>query len=136
MPKNEKRVDMLKRIFLAMGLVISLTGPVWAEAPVGDWQAVGHNAGDQREYRGNVSVVKSGDTYTVLWRFGATTYIGTGLELGTHFAVTFKPTETPIVGLLLLQKQGDHWTGKWTQMGAKTAGGETWRKFGLNTPDK
>ena len=51
---------MLKRIFLAMGLVISLTGPVWAEAPVGDWQAVGHNAGDQREYRGNVSVVKSG----------------------------------------------------------------------------
>ncbi len=136
MRKNDKdRSQPLKKFLLCLGLIFSLALPAWAEAPVGDWQAIGHNAGDQREYKGYVSVVKSGETYTVLWRFGSTTYIGTGLDLGTSFAVTFKPTETPVVGLLLLQKQGDQWSGKWTQMGAKSAGKETWSKFSLKTPD-
>lgn len=125
----------MNKLIASVCVVLSLALPAWAEAPVGDWLATGYNAGDQREYKGYVSVVKSGDTYTVLWRFGATTYIGTGLDLGTSFAVAFKPTETPVVGLILLQKQGDQWAGKWTQMGAKSVGKESWSKFGAKIPD-
>ena len=108
------------------GLGLGLCATAHAEAPVGDFIVRGKNAGDSREYKGQVSVIKSGDTYTVMWRFGGTTYIGTGVEMNNSFAVAFKPSETLQVGLLLLQKKDKVWQGKWTQMGAKTVGVETW----------
>jgi hypothetical protein len=104
--------------------------PASAEAPLGDWMVRGQNPADERVYKGQVSVIKSGDTYTVLWRFGATTYIGTGIDVGTHFAVTFKPAESMDVGLLLLQKKDGVWQGKWTQMGSQSVGIEAWKKLG------
>lgn len=102
-----------------------------AEAPLGDWAVSGQNPADERTYKGQVSVIKSGDTYTVLWRFGSTTYIGTGVDLGNHFAVTLKPSESMLVGLLLLQKKESLWQGKWTQMGSQSVGIETWKKLGI-----
>lgn len=104
--------------------------PANAEAPLGDWIVRGQNPADERVYKGQVSVIKSGDTYTVLWRFGATTYIGTGVDVDSHFAVTFKPAESLMVGLLLLQKKDGGWQGKWTQMGSKSVGIEAWKKLG------
>lgn len=104
--------------------------PALAEAPLGDWLVQGQNPGDQRTYKGQVSVIASGETYTVLWRFGGTTYIGTGIDVGNAFAITFRPTESMFVGLVLLEKKDGAWQGKWTQMGGKTIGLERWQKLG------
>lgn len=130
---------MKKALFIACLAIVwccqrIFTLPALAEAPLGDWRVQGQNPGDTRPYKGQVSVIQSGETYTVLWRFGGTTYIGTGLELGNHFAVTFKPSESMIVGLLLLEKKEGAWRGKWTQMGGKTVGIETWQSLSTQTP--
>lgn len=110
--------------------------PALAAAPVGDWVCSGNNPGDQRNYKGYVSVVRSGDTYTVLWRFGQSTYIGTGIDNGDFFAVSFSQPEVQTVGLALFKRQGTHWVGRWTTLGGKTLGQETWRKFGTDPSDK
>jgi len=127
------RLPGLKYSLSIAALVISTFGgslSANAEAPLGDWMVRGQNPGDERVYKGQVSVIKSGDTYTVLWRFGATTYIGTGIDVGSHFAVTFKPAESMVVGLLLLQKKDGIWQGKWTEMGSQSVGLEAWKKLG------
>lgn len=103
-----------------------------AEAPLGDWLTTGQNPGETRTYKGNVSVIPSGDTYTVMWRFGATTYIGTGIDMGAYFAVTFMKTGSQEVGLVLLHKQGQTWQGLWTPMGGQIIGKENWIK--ANSP--
>lgn len=113
---------------LLLSLLLSCWSlPAFAAAPLGDWLCVGNNAGDNRQYKGYVSVISSGETYTVMWRFGKNTYIGTGLEVDDSFAVTFTQPNSQVVGLLLLKKKGETWDGRWTQMGKKSAGNESWR---------
>ncbi len=120
--------DMKKLIFaLLCGLNLSL--PALADAPMGDWICQGNNPGDPRPYKGMVSVIKSGETYTVLWRFGTLTYIGTGIEMGDAFAISFIPSQkNEPVGLALFKKKGLDWHGRWTLLGSKTAGAEVWKK--------
>jgi hypothetical protein len=108
------------------------------QAPLGDWICTGQNPGDQRPYRGQVSVIKSGQTYTVMWRFGTSTYIGTGVLVGDSFAVSFTqnqmtPQPNPVVGLVLFKQRGTSWEGQWTQMGSQTLGKENWVRLG-NAP--
>lgn len=108
------------------------------QAPLGDWLCNGQNPGDQRQYKGQVSVIKSGETYTVLWRFGSSTYIGTGVLVGDSFAVSFTqnqmtPQPNPVVGLVLFKQRGAGWEGQWTQMGSKSLGKENWVRLG-NAP--
>lgn len=114
----------------AAALLLSLTLPAQAEAPLGDWLCSGSNPGESRSYKGYVNVLRSGETYTVLWRFGTTTYLGTGLDLGDAFAVSFiQPSnDSQIVGVALFRKQGANWVGRWTQIGGKSLGRETWSK--------
>lgn len=122
---------MKKIVFICL-CFLSFNLPVWADAPVGDWICQGNNPGDPRPYKGMVTVLKSGETYTVLWRFGSTTYIGTGLDLGDTFAISFTPAQkNDFVGLALFKKKGNDWYGRWTLMGSKTAGAEVWKKNSL-----
>lgn len=130
---------MTRRLLIA--LTISLLAlPAQAEAPLGDWLCTGSNPGDQRGYKGYVSVMRSGETYTVFWRFGTSTYIGTGIDSGDAFAVSFTqpqtPTSAPSVGLAIFRKQGENWVGRWTQLGGKSIGLETWRKLSSGSGDK
>jgi hypothetical protein len=110
--------------------LFGITVPAQAEAPLGDYRCVGNNPGQQTPYKGNVHIKKSGQTYIVLWRFGATTYIGTGIEQGDAFAVAFTKTQDDFFGLLLLRKnpKNGHWTGIWTQPGSTIVGKEIWAK--------
>lgn len=122
----------MKKAFLALSTValLSQAAPALAEAPLGDWICSGSNPGDSRSYRGYVNVLRSGDTFTVLWRFGTNTYLGTGLDLGDAFAVSFiqPQNDSQVVGLALFRKQGQNWVGRWTQIGSKSLGQETWSK--------
>lgn len=124
----------------ALLLTILPLAPALAEAPLGDWICVGRNPGDTRNYRGQVSVMASGQTYTVLWRFGTSTYLGTGVDLGDSFAISFtqpqSPTQAPSIGLVLLRKKGLQWSGRWTTLGGKSLGQETWSKIAPASPDK
>ncbi|PIQ27676.1 hypothetical protein COW36_07210 [bacterium (Candidatus Blackallbacteria) CG17_big_fil_post_rev_8_21_14_2_50_48_46] len=121
---------MVKKILCALFWLGLTAAPVWAEAPLGDFRCVGSNPGQQKPYKGYVHIEKSGETYTVLWRFGATTYIGTGIEQGDAFAVIFSKTESTNYGLILFRKdkKKGHWIGRWTQPGSKAVGSEVWGK--------
>lgn len=127
---------MKRSVWLSLGLGLVLATAAQAEVPMGDWVCTGNNAGDTRMYKGYVNVIRSGDTFTVLWRFGTHTYLGTGLDLGDAFAVSFiqPQSESQVVGLALFRKQGQNWVGRWTQLGSKSLGSETWRKTGAITP--
>ncbi len=124
------------RACLSIYFLLILNLPALAAAPLGDWLCQGNNAGDQRQYRGQVSVLRSGQTYTVMWRFGQSTYIGTGIENGDFFAVSFTQPESQTVGLALFKRQGNDWVGRWTTLGGQILGQETWRKFGTDPGDK
>lgn len=127
---------MKKILILSPFLLLSFATSAQAEAPLGDWICTGNNAGDVRTYKGYINVIRSGDTYTVLWRFGTTTYIGTGLDVGDAFAVSFiqPQSQSQVVGLALFRKQGQNWVGRWTQLGSKSLGKETWVKAASSTP--
>ena len=119
------------RSFLAIIIVFFIFSfPAQAEAPLGDWLCTGQSPGDNRTYKGHVSVIRSGETFTVMWRFGTSTFIGTGLEMGDHFAVSFMKTGSQEVGLVLLKKQGEQWLGQWTPMGGQSIGQEKWARMG------
>jgi len=129
---------MKKTALFLLFWLCCMAAPAWAEAPLGDWFCVGQNPGDKRQYKGQVSVIKSGETYTVMWRFGNSTYIGTGIEQQGAFAVAFTqnqmtPQPNPVVGLALFRRQGENWEGQWTQMGSQSLGRETWTRMG-NAP--
>lgn len=131
------------RAYLIFFMWLSLCGlsPAQAQlsqtlqAPLGEWICSGQNPGDSRQYRGQVSVIKRGETYTVMWRFGTQTYIGTGVLLQDSFAVSFmqnqmSPQVSPVVGLVLFKRRGEGWEGQWTQMGSQTLGRESWVRLG------
>lgn len=116
---------------LSLGfMLITPYSPARAEAPLGDYRCVGNNPGQKVPYKGHVHVEKNGQTYTVFWRFGATTYIGTGIEHGDAFAVIFTKPQSNGYGLILFRKnpKTGHWTGHWTQPGSKVVGQEVWGK--------
>lgn len=124
-------------VTLAIVAFTYLTPVAQADAPLGDWLCTGQSPGDNRSYKGYVSVIRSSETYTVMWRFGATTFIGTGLEMGDYFAVSFMKTGSQQAGLALFKKQGDAWQGDWTPMGGQLIGQEKWSRMGTsnkNTP--
>lgn len=125
-----------KALKLAVIALVLYTPQAWAEAPLGDWLCTGQSPGDNRTYKGYVSVIRSGETYTVMWRFGASTYIGTGIDMGEHFAVSFMKTGSQQAGLALMRKQGTSWQGLWTPMGGQLLGKETWQKMATQSKPK
>jgi hypothetical protein len=120
----------VSHLLLFSMIFVSPTLPAWAEAPLGDYRCVGNNPGQKVPYKGHVHVEKNGQTYTVFWRFGATTYIGTGIDQGDAFAVIFTKPQSNGYGLILFRKnpKTGHWNGRWTQPGSKTFGQEVWGK--------
>lgn len=131
MQKPPNLSSLLKRGMLITLLTLGVGAQAaWAEAPAGDWVCTGSSPGDTRLYKGYVNVEKSGETYTVMWRFGTTTYLGTGIDLGDHFAVAFIKTGQQGGGLAIFRKHGSNWEGLWTPLGGKMLGKETWQPMG------
>jgi hypothetical protein len=108
--------------------------------PTGTFNVKGKNPNDGQDYTGKVSVERNGETYTVTWNIGGTTFVGTGLGakfIGDRFQMgTASADDTAIsvgyvsnnsFGMAMYFQQPDgHWQGIWTYGGSNKASVEDW----------
>lgn len=94
--------------------------------PVGSYSVVGHNPGSGSEYRGTVTVEKTGQTYRVVWDVAGTRYVGTGIGNKDFIAVSYKAGND--TGLALYGAEGGDWEGMWTYAGGRQIGTEVWKR--------
>lgn len=123
------------RTFAASMFAASCLIPALALAgPEGTYDMTGTNPGDHSPYQGIVEVKKTGDTYAVVWRFGADETHGIGAlttTSGQTFAVSYDAGKGH--GIALYELQGDgSWSGTWSNMGGKSLGTEIWHPQGGN----
>jgi hypothetical protein len=97
-----------------------------AEAPAGRFRCEGVNPDGKSAYAGQVTVLKTGDTYQIQWKVGPTHYLGTGVMQGGAFAVAYMTPKKDWMGVALYQKQGPSWFGVWAQAGTQVKGLEKW----------
>jgi len=104
---------------------------LWATAafaadPVGSYNVEGSNPGGSGNYRGTVTVEKTGDTYRVVWVVGSTRYVGTGIGNKDFIAVSYRSGND--TGLALYGSDGGNWKGIWTYAGGREVGPEIWKR--------
>ena len=111
---------------LALGLVTALmmSGMAFAADPVGHYSVKGTSPNGGSDYSGDVTVQKTGDTYSVVWTIGDTKFIGTGVGNDEFLTVSYKSGDN--TGLALYGHDAEGWTGVWTYAGGKTLGTEKW----------
>ncbi|MBZ0164796.1 MAG: hypothetical protein K8H74_19040 [Notoacmeibacter sp.] len=123
--------------FLAFSV---LSGSAAYADPTGTFDVVGTNPDTGKQYRGTVSVARTGETYAVVWNIGGSEFIGTGLGakfVGNRFVLgAASPDDTAIsvgyvsettFGMAMYFEQDDgHWEGAWTYGGSQTAAPEDW----------
>lgn len=127
---------ILTSAFLAFSV---LAGAAYAD-PTGTFDVVGTNPDTGKQYRGTVSVTRTGETYAVIWNIGGSEFIGTGLGakfVGNRFVMgAASPDDTAIsvgyvsettFGMAMYFQQDDgHWEGAWTYGGSQVAAPEDW----------
>jgi hypothetical protein len=104
---------------------------VWSAAafaadPVGSYDVEGGNPGGGSQYRGTVTVEKTGQTYRVIWVVGSTRYVGTGIGNKDFLAVSYKSGNDS--GLALYGADGGNWAGVWTYAGGRQVAPEIWKR--------
>ncbi len=125
---------------LAGGISLALLATAaWAD-PTGRFDVVGTNPDSGGEYRGTVTVTRTGETYKVVWDIAGTRFIGTGLgalvQDGRYTVGPAHPDDTSIsIGYVsgnsfgqafyFLQKDGS-WQGVWTYGGSDRIATENW----------
>ncbi|MGI8527253.1 MAG: hypothetical protein ACR2K5_13970 [Pseudolabrys sp.] len=115
----------LRKLFaVAAALLFGITAALGD--PVGRYNIEGANPGSGGQYRGTVTVEKTGDTYRVTWIVGGARYVGTGIGDRNFIAVSYKSGSN--TGLALYGAQNDNWTGVWTYAGGTQMGTEHWTR--------
>jgi hypothetical protein len=114
------------RFLLVTATLLWGVATAFADDPVGKYSVEGTNPGGGSEYRGTVSVEKTGDTYRVIWAVGGKRYIGTGVGNKDFIAVSYKSGND--TGLALYAPDGDDWKGVWAYSGARIMGTEVWKR--------
>ncbi len=127
------------RLLAATAGLALLTTASWAD-PTGRYNVVGTNPDSGGEYRGTVSVTRTGETYKVVWDIAGTRFVGTGLgalvQKGRYTVGPAHSEDTSIsIGYVsgnsfgqafyFEQKDGS-WQGVWTYGGSKKIATETW----------
>jgi hypothetical protein len=106
----------------ASGLV--LAAPLHAAELAGTYAVEGQNAGDQRSYRGELTITPVGRVYRVVWRIGPVENVGTGIVQNDMLAVVY--VQQGKAGLALYEIRPDGvLSGTWTIHGAQGVGSET-----------
>ena len=118
MPLGRNIAGALSSLFFLLMVSGALAGPV------GQYDVVGTNPGNERHYKGSVSVEKTGDTYRVVWVIGETRYIGTGIGNDDFLAVSYRTGDQ--TGLARYVPSDDGWKGIWTYASGTTIGTERW----------
>ena len=131
---------MLKSVMAAaVAAFLVWTGPALAD-PTGIYDVVGENPNTGGEYRGTVSVSRTGQTYRVVWSIAGQKYVGTGLgavfQDGTFRIGGATPDDAALsvgyisgqsFGMAFYIEQDDgSWEGVWTYSGSNVVARETW----------
>lgn len=127
-----------KSLVTGLWLLVLTTAAI--AGPVGSYDVVGTNPDSGGEYRGTVTVSRTGETYKVVWDVGGSRYIGTGLgalvQNGRYTVGPAHRDDTSIsIGYVsdrifgqafyFLQDDGS-WRGVWTYGGSDRIASETW----------
>ncbi|MDQ6435433.1 hypothetical protein RB623_15345 [Mesorhizobium sp. LHD-90] len=117
----------MKRIaILTTGLLLSSVASLWAQDIAGSYTVEGSNPGGGGIYRGEVTVVKSDETYQVLWKIGNQQHRGTGILRDGGFAVVYQPQGGgPGIAVYQVGPNGAL-SGSWVGLGGQQLGSEVW----------
>jgi hypothetical protein len=117
-------------IALAAALLLVIGRPAAAADLSGKYTVEGRDPGGQ-SYVGEVEVMKKGATYHVLWVLGDSRAIGTGIQNGRVFAVTYVMRGVPLPGIAIYDIARDgRLSGRFTMLGQEVVGDETWTPLG------
>jgi hypothetical protein len=116
----------MRHLFAVIAAAFLLSAATAFADPVGSYSVVGNNPGGSSEYRGTVTVEKTGQTYRVVWVVAGTRYIGTGIGNKDFIAVSYKAGND--TGLALYGAEGEDWQGVWTFSGGRQIGTEVWKR--------
>jgi hypothetical protein len=111
--------------FMAGGL------PGSALAIEGQYSVEGQNPGQERAYKGEAQIKRTGRTYSVIWRVGQVPQFGTGILIDKTFSIVFQ-TFTQAggpgrPGIAVFSVENDRISqGIWTGIGQQDTGIETW----------
>ncbi len=121
----------MKKASLALTvlLAICLGAPAIAADIEGTYSAVGSNPGGKGQYKGNVIISKSGETYKVVWSVG-TAYIGTGIVVGDVLSVAYTDEGKKWFGIVAykIKSGGKVLEGLWSGHNGRKLGKETLSK--------
>ncbi|MCB1479198.1 MAG: hypothetical protein R3D43_12950 [Tepidamorphaceae bacterium] len=131
-------MGIIRAVFAALLLTLA-AGQAMAD-PTGTFRVEGTNPGTGDEYKGTVTVTRTGNTYHVIWDIGGTTYTGTGLGASftdgsllvgeaqsddTVISVGYSAGNSSGTALYVEQEDGS-WTGAWSYSGGDDIGYEYW----------
>ena len=121
----------MKKASLALTilLAICLGAPAIAADIEGTYSAVGSNPGGKGQYKGNVIISKTEETYKVVWSVG-TAYIGTGIVIGDVLSVAYTDEAKKWFGIVAykIKSGGKVLEGLWSGHNGKKLGKETLTK--------
>ena len=119
----------MKKVALTIVLALCLSVPAIAADIEGTYSAVGSNPGGKGQYKGNVIISKSGETYKVVWSVG-TAYIGTGIVVDDVLSVAYTDEAKKWFGIVAykIKSGGKVLEGLWTGHNGKKLGKETLTK--------
>ena len=130
MPKLLRPLRRMLCLAMAAGGLARLT-PAPAAAIEGNYEIEGQNPGQQRNYKGQAQVKRTGRTYSVIWKVGQTPQFGTGIVIDKVFSIvfqTFTPGSGPgRPGIAVFSIENDRiGQGIWTGIGQQDTGQESW----------
>lgn len=102
-----------------------------AAAIEGQYAVEGQNPGQERTYKGEAQIKRTGRTYSVIWKVGQTPQFGTGILIDKTFSIVFQ-TFTPgggpgRPGIAVFTVENDRiGQGIWTGIGQQDTGLESW----------
>jgi hypothetical protein len=116
----------MKAITLALALVPTLALP--ALALEGRYRVEGRIPGQERNYDGEAVVKRTGQTFTIAWRIGNSTHVGTGILVENKLTVVYQGVGgggRP--GVVIFDVRDDRiGEGVWTELGLQQVGTENW----------
>ncbi|KAA2236205.1 hypothetical protein [Salinarimonas soli] len=116
----------MKAITLALALAAVSALP--ALAVEGRYKVEGRIPGQERTYEGEAVVKRTGQTFTIAWRIGNATHVGTGVLVDNKLTVVYQAIGgggRP--GLAVFDVRDDRvGEGVWTELGLQEIGTENW----------
>ena len=94
--------------------------------PVGTYSMTGSNPETGSPYKGQVSVIQTGDTYRVVWNVGQQQIIGVGMLYKNFFSVAYRLGNA--AGIAFYTEEGNDWAGVWALIGGSKLGTERWTR--------